>query len=593
MKFLTNLIFEPQGKHDSSLAYNIKDTVMSADGSKVYFALQDVPAGTALSNTDYWMLQIDLSSTKSAMEDALASFGNYAKEIGTRVKGETAMVSGNPVTCLADAGSLLQPVTVLEPKQEGSGDPYPAGGGKNLLPCDATTRTVSGVTFTVNSDGSITIKGTASAQIIYTIYGATLNFPAGNYIATQIPNGVNEKYYATFYTKADNSSRVDIYGSDKSFTIEEGGCVQNFRIVVREGAVIDLTFYPMIRLASDSNATYAPYSNIRPISGWDAVSMTAAGLNLAPTFKDFPKIGMTFKETDGKITISGTATGTGRLDSARIILPPGTYTLTPNYSALINASIYMRTPGGIQFGTISMAANLDRKSTFTVTEPTEATVSMFINSGATADNFTLEAILVAGSDRADFKTYNGEKYTVQIGQTVYGGRMDWLTGKLVAELAMKTLDGTEDYTQGSGGVLTKITDAADPVPGGVDAWCSHYKRTTSTNQAGIADMEFAMSHKSVSGTPRLYIRDSVNCPDVSTGQAYIAAQYAAGTPVQIVYKLATPIEIQLTPTIISAVEPEQTNTLYGDGSIDVEYVKPLHVSIEERVAAAVAAAMQT
>ena len=133
MKFLTNLIFEPQGKHDSSLPYNIKDTVMSADGSKVYFALQDVPAGVALSNTDYWMLQIDLSGTKSAVENALASFGNYAKDVGTRVKGETAKVSGNPATCLPDAGSLLQPVTVLEPKQEGSGDPYPVGGKKNFL----------------------------------------------------------------------------------------------------------------------------------------------------------------------------------------------------------------------------------------------------------------------------------------------------------------------------------------------------------------------------------------------------------------------------------------------------------------------------
>jgi hypothetical protein len=67
----------------------------------------------------------------------------------------------------------------------------------------------------------------------------------------------------------------------------------------------------------------------------------------------------------------------------------------------------------------------------------------------------------------------------------------------------------------------------------------------------------------------------------------------AASPVELIYKLATPIEIQLTPHIISAVEPEQTNTLYGDGSIEVEYVKPLHVSIEERVAAAVAAAMNT
>ena len=63
MKLLMNLIFEPKGKHDPALAYNIKDTVMSADGSQVYFALQDVPAGTALDNEDYWKLQIDMHDT--------------------------------------------------------------------------------------------------------------------------------------------------------------------------------------------------------------------------------------------------------------------------------------------------------------------------------------------------------------------------------------------------------------------------------------------------------------------------------------------------------------------------------------------------
>ena len=67
---------------------------------------------------------------------------------------------------------------------------------------------------------------------------------------------------------------------------------------------------------------------------------------------------------------------------------------------------------------------------------------------------------------------------------------------------------------------------------------------------------------------------------------------AGNGDMKIAYKLATPIEIQLAPHIISAADPEQTNTLYGDGSIEVEYVKPLHVSIEERVAAALAAAAE-
>jgi len=63
MKFLTSLVYEPRGMHDPALAYNIRDTVMAAGGSRVYFALRDVPAGTPLSDESCWMLMIDLLST--------------------------------------------------------------------------------------------------------------------------------------------------------------------------------------------------------------------------------------------------------------------------------------------------------------------------------------------------------------------------------------------------------------------------------------------------------------------------------------------------------------------------------------------------
>ena len=46
---------------------------MSADGSQVYFALQDVPVGVELTDTAYWKLQIDLSTTKADMESATSA----------------------------------------------------------------------------------------------------------------------------------------------------------------------------------------------------------------------------------------------------------------------------------------------------------------------------------------------------------------------------------------------------------------------------------------------------------------------------------------------------------------------------------------
>ena len=95
MKLLTNLIFEPKGLHDPAQPYNIKDTVMSADGSRVYFALQDVPAGIHLTDEAYWKLQIDLSETKAKMEEA----ANMLPTVSVKVDANgDAVLSGKAFT---------------------------------------------------------------------------------------------------------------------------------------------------------------------------------------------------------------------------------------------------------------------------------------------------------------------------------------------------------------------------------------------------------------------------------------------------------------------------------------------------------------
>ena len=122
---ISKLFFEPKGTHDPAEAYTIMDVVTSADGSVAYAALQDVPEGVALDDASYWMRVIDMSYTMTAMQTALAAYGNAAKAIGQRVKGEIATATGNPVTCLPDAGSVLDVTTVFEPKQEGEGEASP------------------------------------------------------------------------------------------------------------------------------------------------------------------------------------------------------------------------------------------------------------------------------------------------------------------------------------------------------------------------------------------------------------------------------------------------------------------------------------
>ena len=302
-KLLTNLLFEPRGKHDPSLTYNIKDTVMSEDGSKVYFALDNVPAGIPLTDTNYWMLQIDLSASKNAMDvaatnartqtdatiasantrvedmmgkaaDAVTSVADYAAKVGMRVKGETKIAKGNPMTIYPDGGSLLKVQTDIPIKQLGSGDSYPAGGGRNKLRNTATTQTINGVTFTVNSDGSVTANGTATSSA--TLYLSD-NVESGDYI---LSGGVSASAFVDVilnYTQVAKSE-----GSDAPVTIPDGAILE-VRIVVANGITVNATFYPMLRLASDPDVTYAPPSNIRPFVGYDALNLNHMGKNLCPT----------------------------------------------------------------------------------------------------------------------------------------------------------------------------------------------------------------------------------------------------------------------------------------------------------------------
>ena len=51
----------PKGVHNSALSYSILDLVSNQDKSIYYIAKQDVPAGTSISNTNYWDIVVDMS----------------------------------------------------------------------------------------------------------------------------------------------------------------------------------------------------------------------------------------------------------------------------------------------------------------------------------------------------------------------------------------------------------------------------------------------------------------------------------------------------------------------------------------------------
>lgn len=134
--------------------------------------------------------------------------------------------------------------------------------GKNLLENKATSQTINGVTFTVNDDKSITVNGTATANVTYRLVSngeTALYLDSVSYtlsVGVAVPQG-------TYFTMvAPQGTNRDISGgwSRVTFTPTANTLVYEVRYWIPSGTVIsNLTLYPMLRYADIQDDTYEPY----------------------------------------------------------------------------------------------------------------------------------------------------------------------------------------------------------------------------------------------------------------------------------------------------------------------------------------------
>ena len=134
--------------------------------------------------------------------------------------------------------------------------------GKNLFDNTATSKTLNNVTFTVNKeDGSVTANGTASANTFFVL--KNFNLEAGSYILSGCPSGGSADTYSVNCYQNNNEFICRNIGGDSRFTTDGTTNANNrLEIKIASGLTVNnLTFYPMIRLASITDNTYEPYTN--------------------------------------------------------------------------------------------------------------------------------------------------------------------------------------------------------------------------------------------------------------------------------------------------------------------------------------------
>lgn len=309
--------------------------------------------------------------------------------------------------------------------------------------------------------------------------------------------------------------------------------------------------------------------NIRPIKGRDRVTVERCGenlLNISP-FTKLTNQGVTYEYVaNGGVHVSGTALTNSTSPTFSVwYLPPGKY-YGPNSGEGIGASIVVHRNGKNVW--------LSTKGTFVILA---GDVIRFwclnVNNGATVDD-TLYPYIVPGTTApTTYAPYTGQTATLTLPRTIYGGTVDAVTGEGQETWKLLTLDGTESWnTWGLNANNPAVTgfytyDINNYAIINAKVICSNLAAPNQDvwggRNAGIGLATSGSSFYFIYSVPNSLLTDISAFNEVASLKAYLAAQYAAGTPVQVCYKLATP-----TPFTATGAQPipalSGTNTVITD-----------------------------
>ena len=141
---------------------------------------------------------------------------------------------------------------------------------KNLLPFPYfhSSMLQAGITYTVNSDGTITANGTATGRSEFVLSANKSDWASGNYVLSGCPSGGSTDTYSlqTINGFSDTGSGLKVNNTAE---------LKRISIIIKKGTTVsNLVFKPQLELGTTSTA-YTPY-----ISDLTSVNVTRYGKNL-------------------------------------------------------------------------------------------------------------------------------------------------------------------------------------------------------------------------------------------------------------------------------------------------------------------------
>lgn len=299
-------------------------------------------------------------------------------------------------------------------------------------------------------------------------------------------------------------------------------------------------------------------TNIRPISGVDTVGVTRTGKNLFHNVStSTTQNGTTFtKNADGSITVSGTpsAKATILINDGYVSNNPAIFSYgipMPSGTRIYAKSVYN---GATTYPTIS--SNSAPYVTLSGRGEDLQNIALEISTSFNGTPFTIYPMIELGSTPTAYEPYEGESKSISLGQTVYGGVLDVVSGKLTIDRA-KTVLGASPTTGNPDaygtGVRTSLPCPTNDINRG--------KWSVQSGALPIFDRYGGDISKGYSANNyTLFFNEVLTKAEIDSMLANA----------EMVYKLATPTEITLTPTEVKTLLGDN-NIWSNSGSVEVEY----------------------
>ena len=486
----------------------------------------------------------------SATNGNLAGLNASGNPTDSGISGDmtTTSATGNPISIadLKSAQLALNPVITYNPIQDlhGQSKPYPAGGGKNKAPLvldklkainfgtwSGNVYTYGGGTFTIQTDsaGNITgilVNGTFTNNTVFYIANSSEEYFATvankTVILNGCPSGGSASTYSIGIWISGGGSVVDTGSGSSAITYPSSYANNNIAITC-SGTISNKLFKPMVRLSTESDATFAPYSNISPISGYDKIEVLSCGKNLFDGTYSEPGY---YLKSDGS-----TAYYPGAWNLSQYIpVKASTAYYFSNLSSTTSACI-----GWYNKAKEFISAMAIPSTGFTATSPANA-VYLKCSVAVSSTNVCINE----GSSAITYEPYHKTTdLSESLGQTVYGGTYDPRTGLFTVTHKMVDMGSLSWHYQGSTWqrfYADNVTDMKNAVIDTEDGCLCEILVTSRAPLGGsdAGDCAICLYNTVPYARWLQYNSDETGFKNAVTGK-------------KLVYELATPFTIQLTP----------------------------------------------